>query len=165
VRRIALLYRIERGAAAFDSDARHAYRQQHAVAAVHALHSWLRDMHPKVLGSGGTAKAIGYNLERWTALTRYLDDGRYPIDNTPVEKAFRPIAPGRKIWLHVGSEPAGRRACAIMSLLATAKANGHDPHAWLNDVLERLPTTLNRDIGMLQTRRLEPALRAETEHA
>lgn len=36
-----------------------------------------------------------------------------------------------------------------MSLIATAKANGHDPHAWLSDILERLPTTLDRDINSL----------------
>ena len=35
---------------------------------------------------------------------------------------------------------------AIMGLLATAKANGHEPHAWLTDTLTRLPTTLDRDI-------------------
>jgi len=51
--------------------------------------------------------------------------------------------------LFAGSEAAGRRAAAIMSLFATAKANGHDPHAWLSDVLERLPTTLDRDISTL----------------
>ena len=48
-----------------------------------------------------------------------------------------------------GSERAGQRAAAIMSLLATAKANGVDPHAWLTDVLTRLPTTLDRDIETL----------------
>jgi transposase len=149
VRRIAALYRIEREAADFDPDTRHAHRQQHAVAAARELHDWLREMHPKVMGGSGTAKAIEYSLRRWTALTRYLDDGRYPIDNNPIENAIRPIALGRKNWLHVGSESAGRRACAIVSLLATAKANGHDPHAWLSDVLERLPTTKDRDIGSL----------------
>lgn len=149
VRRIAVLYRIEHDAAGLDPDARHAHRQQHAVAAARELHDWLREMHPIAMGSSGTAKAIEYSLRRWTALTRYLDDGRYPIDNNPIENAIRPIALGRKNWLHVGSEPAGRRACAIMSLLATAKANGHDPHAWLSDVLERLPTTKDRDIDAL----------------
>jgi IS66 C-terminal element len=44
---------------------------------------------------------------------------------------------------------AGRRAAAIMGLLATAKANGHCPHAWLTDVLTRLPTTLDKHIGEL----------------
>ena len=86
---------------------------------------------------------------RLTALTRYLDDGRYPIDNNAIENAIRPIALGRKNWLFAGSETAGKRAAAIMSLLATAKANGHCPHAWLTDVLTRLPTTLDKDIDDL----------------
>ena len=61
----------------------------------------------------------------------------------------RPIAIGRKNWMFVGAERAGRRAADIMGLLATAKANGVDPHAWLTDVLTRLPTTLDRDINVL----------------
>lgn len=149
VRRIAVLYRIEREAQDFDAAARHAYRQQHARPAVQAIQDWLRELHPKVLGSSGTARAIEYCLKRWSALVRYLDDGRYPIDNNPVENAIRPIALGRKNWLFAGSDTAGRRAAAIMSLLATAKANGHDPHAWLSDVLERLPTTRASEIDTL----------------
>lgn len=149
VRRIAELYRIEREAAALDADARHAWRQQHAAPVLHSLHDWLRELQPKVLGGSGTAKAIDYSLKRWSALVRYIDDGRYPIDNNPIENAIRPIALGRRNWLFAGSEAAGRRAAAIMSLLATAKANGQEPHAWLSDVLERLPTTLDRDISEL----------------
>ena len=51
--------------------------------------------------------------------------------------------------MFVGAERAGRRAAAIMSLLATAKANGLNPHAWLTDVLTRLPTTRDRDMETL----------------
>ena len=59
--------------------------------------------------------------------------------NNPAENAIRPIALGRKNWLFVGSERAGRRAAIIQSLLATAKLNGLEPHAWLKDTLEKLP--------------------------
>lgn len=90
-------------------------------------------------------------------MARYLDDGRYPIDNNPIESAIRPIALGRKNWLFAGSEQAGKRAAAIMSLLATAKANDRDPHAWLTDVLTRLPSTKDRDIGELLPHRWQPA--------
>ncbi len=69
--------------------------------------------------------------------------------NNPIENAIRPIAIGRKNWLFAGSETAGQRAAAIMSLLATAKANGIEPHAWLTDTLTRLPTTKDRDIASL----------------
>jgi transposase len=149
VQRIATLYRIEREAAELDHEARYAWRQQHAVPVLQALHDWLRELHPKVVGNSGSARAIDYCLKRWAAFARYVEDGRYPIDNNPVENAIRPVALGRKNWLFAGSEVAGRRAAAIMSLLATAKANGHDAHAWLSDVLERLPTTLDRNIGTL----------------
>jgi len=73
----------------------------------------------------------------------------YPIDKTPVENAIRPVALGRENWLFAGSETAGKRAAAVMTLLATAKANGHDPHAWLTDVRTRLLTTLDRDLDAL----------------
>ena len=59
-----------------------------------------------------------------------------PIDNNPVENAIRPITLGRRNWLFTGSERAGCRAAAIQSLLATAKLNGLEPYAWLQDVLE-----------------------------
>lgn len=73
----------------------------------------------------------------------------YPIDNNPAENAIRPIAIGRKNWLFAGSESAGQRAIALMSLLATAKANGLEPHAWLVNVPTQLPTTKDRDIDTL----------------
>ena len=73
-----------------------------------------------------------------------------------IENAIRPIALERKNGLFAGSETAGRRAAAIMSLLATAKANGHCPHAWLTDVLTRLPTTLDKNIGELLPHQWKP---------
>lgn len=147
--RIAALYRIEADAASMDAAARLTYRQQHAVPVLHAFKAWLVEQRQTTVSSSNTAKAMDYTLKRWDALARYVDDGRYPIDNNPVENAIRPIALGRKNWMFVGAERAGQRAAAIMGLLATAKANGLDPHAWLTDALTRLPTTLDRDIDTL----------------
>jgi transposase len=156
INRIAALYQIEAKARDLDDAARHAYRQCHAAPLVHDLKTWLVTLRPTVAGNSGTANAIDYTLRRWPALARYLEDGRYPIDNNPIENAIRPIALGRKNWLFAGSETAGQRAAAIMSLLATAKANGRDPHAWLTDVLTRLPTTRDRDIEELLPHRWQP---------
>ncbi len=150
-----MLYRIEDAAREMTVEARHAHRQQHAVLALAQLKAWLDALQPKVMGNSGTARALAYTLRRWDALARHAEDGRYPIDNNIIENAIRPIALGRKNWLFAGSEHAGRRAAAIMSLLATAKANGLDPHAWLTDTLTRLPTTLNRDIDSLLPLRRE----------
>jgi len=156
IARIAVLYQIEAKARDLDDTARRAVRQAHAAPLVHELKTWLDALRPTVAGNSGTANAIDYSLRRWPALTRYLDDGRYPIDNNPIENAIRPIALGRKNWLFAGSEPAGRRAAAIIGLLATARANGVDPHAWLTDVLTRLPTTLDRNIEHLLPHRWQP---------
>ena len=56
---------------------------------------------------------------------------------------------GRRAWLFAGSELAGQRAAIVMSLVQSAKLNGHDPWAYLSDVLERLPTHLNSRIDEL----------------
>lgn len=149
LRRIGALYAIEEGARELDDRSRNARRQQLAKPALDDLKHWLDDFAPKVLGNTGLHRAVQYTRKRWPALIRYLDDGRYPIDNNPIENAIRPIAIGRKNWLFAGSDTAGQRAAAIMSLLATAKANGIEPHAWLTDVLTRLPTTKDRDIDTL----------------
>ena len=153
---IAQLYRIETQAKGLDPPARQAYRQQHAVPVVAAIRAWLTELRPHVADGSGLAKAIHYTLRRWSALTRYLDDGRYPIDNNQAENAIRPIVLGRKNWLFTGSDYAGRRAAAIMSLIATAKNNGHDPHAYLKDVLARLPTHPNSRIAELLPHRWLP---------
>ena len=80
---------------------------------------------------------------------RYAASGNLPIDNNPIENAIRPIAIGKKNWLFAGSERAGKRAAAIQSLLATAKANDIEPLAWLKDTLEKLPTWRNNRIDEL----------------
>ncbi len=86
-----------------------------------------------------TAKALDYTTGRWAALTRYIDDGDLPIDNNHLENRIRPVALGRSNWMFAGSLRAGQRAANIMTLVQSAKLNGHDPYLYLKDVLERLP--------------------------
>ena len=111
----------------------------------------------KLANADATAKAIDYSLSNWRALTRYLDDGQVPIDNNAAENAVRPLAVGRKNWLFVGSQQAGERAAVVMSLIESAKLNGHDPWAYLKDVFERLPTLKNRDLEQLLPHNWRPA--------
>jgi transposase len=70
--------------------------------------------------------ALDYGLKRWQALTRYLEDGRVPLDNNSVENLIRPWAIGRSNRLFVGSLRAGQRGAAIMSLIRSAHLNAHD---------------------------------------
>ncbi len=88
----------------------------------------------------GPGVSIDYSLGRWAALVRFVDDGDLPIDNNHIENRIRPIALGRSNWLFAGSLRGGQRAAAAMSLIQSAKLNGHDPYQYLRDILERLPT-------------------------
>jgi len=153
---IAQLYGIEADARGLDPPARYALRQTLAKPILDTWWAWIQTVRLTVVDGGGMAKALDYTIRRWPALLRYLDDGRYPIDNNPIENAIRPIALGRKNWLFAGSPTAGERAAAIMSLFATAKQNGIDPYEWLKDVLTRLPTHPNSRIHELLPHSWQP---------
>ena len=132
-------------------------RQQRSRPAAQALHAWLTSERLKLARADATAKAIDYALSNWRALTRFLDDGDIPIDNNAAENAIRPLVVGRKNWLFVGSQQAGERAAVIMSLIESAKLNGHDPWAYLKDVFERLPTLKNSELHTLLPHNWRPA--------
>jgi hypothetical protein len=102
-----------------------------------------------VLKGSAIAKTLDYSLKRWIALTRDLDDGAVSIDNNWCENQIRPWALGRWNWLFAGSLRSRKRAAAIMSLIQSARLNGHDPYAYLTDVLTRLPTQRASEITEL----------------
>jgi transposase len=154
---IAKLYEIEREARELEPKARWLLRQQRSRPVADALHSWLTEQRQKLANADATAKAIDYSLSNWRALTRYLDDANVPIDNNAAENSVRPLAVGRKNWLFVGSQQAGVRAAVVMSLIESAKLNGHDPWAYLKDVFERLPTLKQRDLAQLLPHNWRPA--------
>jgi transposase len=136
------LYDVERESRERNLDAtgRRLLRQQRSKPIAEAYRQWLTRQRALVPDGTATAKAINYSLRRWVALTRYLDDGDLPVDNNHIENRVRPVALGRSNWLFAGSLRAGKRAAAIMSLIQSAKLNGHDPYLYLKDVMERLPT-------------------------
>ncbi|WHS04295.1 IS66-like transposase [Pseudomonas phage PseuP_222] len=97
----------------------------------------------------GANNSLDYSIKRWVALTRHLEDGAVPIDNNQIENLIRPWALGRSNWLFAGSLRSGKRAAAIMSLIQSARMNGHDPYAYLKGVLARLPTQRASEITEL----------------
>jgi hypothetical protein len=46
-----------------------------------ALHAWMIAQRQIVHNGSAISKALDYSLKRWTALSRYLDDGAVAIDN------------------------------------------------------------------------------------
>ncbi len=149
LRYIQLLYEIESEVRDLEPDLRHRIRQEKAVPVMDALHAWMIAQRQIVHDGSAIAKALDYSLKRWMALSRYLDDGAVPIDNNWAENQIRPWALGRKNWLFAGSLRSGKRAAAIMSLIQSTRLNGHDPYAYLKDVLTRLPTQRASEIAEL----------------
>lgn len=153
----AALYDVEREAVDLTPDKRRALRQLHAKPVAEALRTWMTGQRKLVPEGSAIAKALDYSLKRWEALTRYLEDGDVPVDNNWVENQIRPWAVGRANWLFAGSLRAGQRAAAIMSLIRSAQLNGHDPYAYLKDVITRLPTHRASNITELLPHRWKPA--------
>jgi hypothetical protein len=131
-------------------------RQELALPLWDKLKTWLELQRRLVADGGPVAAAIDYTLNHWKALTHHLNDGAVAIDNNHLERQIKPWAMGRKAWMFVGSELAGQRAAMVMSLVQSARLVGHDPWAYLRDVLQRLPTQLYSRIAELLPHRWQP---------
>lgn len=165
ITRIAALYQLEREFKDLALAERQAQRQARAGPLLENLHQWLCANQAKAPPRSAIAKAMLYALNRWPALTRYLEDARLPPDTNAVENAIRGIALGKKNWLFAGSEGGGRRAALMYSLVETAKLNGVQPYAYLRDILERLPTARARDLDALLPWNWQPLPRPAGEDA
>ena len=143
------LYDVERLAAELDDDGRRRLRELRSTPITDTLHKWLIAHRQRATDGTAMAHAIDYSLKRWEALVRFLKDPAVPIDNNWIENRIRPVAIGRSNWLFAGSLRGGQRAAAVMSLIQSARLNGHDPYAYLRDILERLPTQPNSRIDEL----------------
>lgn len=146
------LYAVEEAARELDADQRKRLRQLRSKPITDTLHDWLALHRQRATDGTAIARAIDYSLGRWAALVRFVDDGDLPIDNNHIENRIRPIALGRSNWLFAGSLRGGQRAAAAMSLIQSAKLNGHDPYQYLRDTLDRLPThPASRNRGVAAT--------------
>ncbi len=140
LRMIQRLYAIERRAKAEEMDVEQikALRQKEAVPVLNEIETWLYEEVHKVAPKSAIGKAISYTLSLWTRLKRYVEDGRFRIDNNLIENSIRPVALGRKNYLFAGSHEAAQRAAMFYSFFATCKINQVDPFQWLKETLETI---------------------------
>ncbi|MYZ42509.1 transposase [Achromobacter sp. KS-M25] len=111
------------------------------------LHDWMMAHQQKAPEGSMLAHALEYSLNRCVALIHYLEDGNVPTDSIWVENQIRSRAAGRSNWLFAGLLRAGLRAAAVISLVRSARLRWHDPSAYLKDVLRRLTTQRQSEIG------------------
>jgi transposase len=134
------LYQIERAAREQNLTAagRRELRQTQSKPLLDALKTRLTDVRQQVTPSSKLAKACDYALGQWSRMELYLEHGRVEIDNNWCEGAIRPIALGRKNWLHLGDQSAGPKVAAIASLVETCRRLDIPLRAYLSDILPKL---------------------------
>lgn len=133
------LYAIERRLKGAGAEQRYEARQQEAKPVLEKLHAWLEKTLPRTPPKTALGKALNYLHGQWPRLVRYVDDGRWPIDNNPAENAIRPFTIGRKNWLFSNSVRGATAGANLYSLIETAKAHGIEPMLYLESVFQRLP--------------------------
>jgi transposase len=138
VRRIDVLFEIERVINGLSAQQRLAARRQQSAPLVAELEAWMREERRKLSRHSDVAGPIDYMLKRWASFARFLEDGRICLSNNAAERALRGLALGRKAWLFAGSDRGGQRAAFFYSLIHTCRLNDIDPQPWLADVLARI---------------------------
>jgi transposase len=115
-------------------------RQEKSAPILLEMETWLKDKLNKVLPKSAIGQAIAYTLTLWPRLIRYIDQGRFNIDNNLIENSIRPVALGRKNYMFAGSHDAAQQAAIVYSLLATCKINNVEPFEWLSNTLSVIST-------------------------
>jgi transposase len=141
-KRVAELLADQPGATA---DQRHALigalRQEKSVPILAEIKTWLDAEKQVVLPRSPMGGAIGYVLNQWTALNRYVEQGYLKIDNNAAERAVKRVAIGRKNWLFAGHDESGAAHAILWSLLASAERHGLNPQRYMTSVLARIGQT------------------------
>jgi transposase len=137
---LARLYRIEHLADAqgLSPEQRAELRKERASPILERLKRWFVATAAGEPPSSDMAKAAAYCLNHWTALTRFVEDGRVSLDNNLCEQQLRDIALGRKNYLFAGSHDAARRAARLYSLTRTCAQYGVPPLPFFTDILTKL---------------------------
>ena len=124
-------------------------RRARAGPILEQMKTWVEQQQPHHLPRSPMGQAITYMLNQWSPLTHYLTDGKIPIDNNLSERRLRLIALGRKNYLFAGHDAAAQNLAVLQSLVVTCDMHGVNSEVYLKDVLIRVQTHPNKDIGDL----------------
>lgn len=113
-------------------------RQERAIPIMEAMEKWMENVHTQCTPSDPMGKALDYAYKLWPRLRRYAEDGRYHIDNNPVERGQRPTVLGRKNYLFSKSDNGAVDNAIFYSLIESCDILGIEPLQWLTHVLNNL---------------------------
>jgi transposase len=143
------LYEVEREAAELDVKGRRQLRQERSVPLLVQIEDQRRALTKVVLPKSPLGDALRYLENQWTALGRFVEDGRLAIDNNGAENQLRAVALGRKNWLFAGSMAGLHRAGLLYSLAQSCRLANVDPFAYFRDVLLRVATHPSSAVAQL----------------
>ena len=142
---IGQLYNVEKIAREQELSPQETYalRQEKSKPVLDEIYGYLIELagNPMLLKKTPIRSAVDYVLPLWDRLTKYIDDGRYVIDNNPIENSIRPLVLSRKNHLFAGSHQGATRLAMIFSFTGSCKLNGVNPQTWFTDVLNRIQDT------------------------
>jgi len=101
--------------------ARHIRRQERAKPLLDEIRSKIDAALSVALPSSTLSKACQYALTLWRKLTLFLEYPELELSNNLAENSMRPVALGRKNWLHIGSAQAGPKVAAILSVVESCR--------------------------------------------
>ena len=120
---------------------RYELRQEKSVPILARIKAWLDAEQKLVLPRSPMAQAIGYALNQWAALNRYIEKGFLNIDNNAAERALKRVAIGRKNWLFAGNDHFAQVSAVLYTLIASALRHGLNPQKYLTSVLAKIGQT------------------------
>ena len=152
------LYAVERQARQekLTPEQRKELRLEESLPILNDLGKWISGQVKQVLPRSPIGKAMIYSVNRWDALSGYLQDGLLEIDNNLIENLIRPVALGRKNYLFAGSHKGAARAAMMYSFFAGCKLHKVNPYQWLRYVLENIMSTKYNHIRDLYPQNFNP---------
>ena len=143
------LYQIERTVADESVAVGQAHRREQSLAILTAIRTQRDALAAAVLPKSPLGEAVRHLTNQWEALQRFVEDGRFRIDNNRAENQLRGVAIGRKNWLLAGSFDGARRTALLYSIVQSCTLINVSPFDYLKDVLLRVATHPYRLIGQL----------------
>jgi transposase len=135
--------------AGLDHVARHALRQERSRPLLDIIKPEMEAAQVAALPSSALGKALSYTLTLWHKLTRFLEHPELELSNNLAENSMRGIALGRRNWIHVGSEQAGPKVAAILSVIESCRRIKVPVREYLASVLPGLASRSIRSVPEL----------------
>ena len=135
-----------------------AARREHALPWVEEIHRGCVELRRTELPKSALGQAVNYCLNMWPKLRRCFEYAEVELSNNLAENSMRPVALGRKNWLHVGSAQAGPKVAAILSIVESCRRLGVPVKDYLLDVLPGLDRRKLSELPQLTPARRAPGL-------